>query len=220
MKKLLTDSRTFVYSMIFAIGLLCSIQLHAQTFAGIKAGVSLSSVSSSTQYKESILPGLHIGFVSNFTLNYAWNFQAELLYNQKGYNHVICSGSYDRLTSSYLEFPVSFRHRAWPISTNFIMNIGGGLYGGYLLSGKYTTNLGDGETQQTLDVESLDKPFDAGLILDIGVERQVSKGKMFIDLRIQPGLMNTGVFPAESQSQRNFSMMLSVSYMFGLQKLQ
>jgi len=216
MKKFLKISTIITCSTIIAIGLLCSIQANAQTFAGFKAGLSMSSVSSSTQYKESILPGIHIGFVSNFTLNYAWNFQAELLYNQKGYNHVICAGSYDKLSSAYVELPISFRHRAWPISTNLIMNIGGGFYGGYLLSGKYTTNLGNGETKQTLDVASLDKPYDAGLILDIGVERQVSKGKMFIDMRIQPGLMNTGVFPAESQSQRNISVMLSVSYMFGL----
>jgi len=216
MKKLIEISKTYSCVTLIAIGLLCSIQVSAQTFIGFKAGMTMSSVSSSTQYKESILPGIHIGAVSNFTLNYAWNFQAELMYNQKGYNHVICSASYDKFSSSYLELPVSFRYRAWPISTNYIMNIGGGFYGGYLLSGKYSTNLGDGETQQTLDVASVNNRFDAGLIFDIGVERQVGKGKLFIDMRVQPGLMNTGVFPAESQSQRNISVMLSVSYMFGL----
>jgi hypothetical protein len=202
--------------LLLLMTLLLNIDSYAQTFMGIKVGPSFSSVSSSTQYKESVIPGVHIGFISNFWVNAAWQFQGELLYSQKGYNHVICAGSYDKLATSYLEMPLVFRYRAWPISTNFIMNFGGGLYGGYLLSGKYKTNLGDGEITETLDIASADQRFDAGIIFDVGVDRQLGKGKLFIDLRIQPGVLSTGVFPAESQSQRNITTMVSFSYLFGL----
>jgi hypothetical protein len=206
--------RSIVLSIL--IVLLMSGNVVAQTFMGIKVGPSFSSVSSSTQFKESVMPGVHVGFISNFWLNASWQFQGELLFNQKGYNHVICAGEYDKLTTSYVEMPLVFRYRAWPISTNFIMNFGGGLYGGYLLSGNYKTNLGEGEITETLDVSAVEQRFDAGIIFDVGVDRQLGKGKLFIDLRIQPGFLSTGVFPAESQSQRNITMMVSFSYLFGL----
>jgi hypothetical protein len=188
----------------------------SQVFAGFKAGPSFSSVASSTQYKKSVLPGIHAGLVSNFEINGSWSFQAELLYNQKGYNHIICDDCYDRLALSYVEVPLAFRYRAWPVSTNFIMNLGIGGYGAFLLSGKYKTDIGDGELTESLDLSRDQQRFDAGLVVDLGLERQVSKGKMLVDLRIQPGLLNTDVFIGESKSQRNFSVMLSLSYLFGL----
>ncbi len=206
-----------VFSAVTFMILFCWIhESRAQVFAGLKAGPSFSSVSASTQYKESVIPGLHVGLVGNFWINSTWSFQAEALYNQKGYNYIICDDCYDRLSLTYMEMPLMARYRAWPVSTNFIMNLGIGFYGAYLLSGKYRTDIGDGELVETLDMAGDRQRLDAGMLFDVGLERQVSKGKMLIDLRFQPGFMNTGVFPGESKSQRNVTLMLSVSYLFGL----
>lgn len=188
----------------------------AQVFIGPRLGTSMSSTSSGTQYKESVKMGLHGGIVSNFWLNYKWQIQAEVLYNEKGYNHVICQNSYDRLTSSYVELPLMVRYRAWPISTNFIMNVGAGFYGSYMLSAAYRTDLGDGEFIQSINVNEVDRFGDMGLNFDISFERQVGNGKLLIETRLQPGLSNLNFGSSEIQSNRHFSAMLSLNYLFAL----
>lgn len=188
----------------------------AQVFIGPRLGASMSSTSGGTQYKESVKMGLHGGIVSNFWLNYKWQIQAEVLYNEKGYNHVICQNSYDRLTSSYVELPLMVRYRAWPISTNFIMNVGAGFYGSYMLSAAYRTDLGDGEFIQSINVNEVDRFGDMGLNFDISFERQVGNGKLLIETRLQPGLSNLNFGSSEIQSNRHFSAMLSLNYLFAL----
>jgi hypothetical protein len=188
----------------------------AQVFIGPRLGTSMSSTSSGTQYKESVKMGLHGGIVSNFWLNYKWQIQAEVLYNEKGYNHVICQNSYDRLTTSYVELPLMVRYRAWPISTNFIMNIGAGFYGSYMLSAAYRTDLGDGEIIQSINVNEVDRFGDMGFNFDISFERQVGNGKLLIETRLQPGITNLNFGSSEIQSNRHFSAMLSLNYLFAL----
>jgi len=204
--------------IFFILLLSCTfLQTKAQVFIGPRIGTSLSSTSSGTPYKESIKMGFHGGLVSNFWLNYKWQIQAEALYNEKGYNHVICkAGSYDRLNSSFVEVSVMVRYRAWPISTNFIMNIGMGFYGSYMINAEYRTDLGDGEIIQSIDPNAVNRFGDMGFNFDISFERQVGNGKLLIETRLQPGISSLNLVPSDVQTNRNFSAMLSLNYLFAL----
>ena len=182
-----------------------TVAAHAQTGVrlGLKAGVSLTSITGDYAQNLKSKFGFHAGLVANIGVTNRLSVQPELLYSQKGAPDNNGTGITNRL--NYIELPVLLRFNA----RIFFFEAGPQL--GLLVAAKQVNN------GQSLDVRDQSRPIDFGYAFGLG--HQFSRG-------VGAGLRYNGGFTtvdkavhlgsATSQAdQRNSAFQLYATYLFG-----
>ncbi len=227
MKKILTIS----------FSLLIVLNANAQKF-GIKGGINLSGVNSSTTLQDyqtaALNGGLTGGFIFQFNPVKKFGFRTEALYSQKGYNvesDVNVNGTdaviNTSLTLNYIEVPFLLNLKLGPVYMT------AGPYFAYAVSGKdIATITVDGKKlaeQQYADygqVPSNDvfkdgefngdnitfRRTDAGLNAGLGVKLL----KFFAEIRYETGLTNIKSYEGipSDEYMKNYTISLSAGILF------
>jgi len=190
---------TFILLIIFP--LLFTIPISAQL--GIKAGMSISALQSSTEdfrpflgYEVSWLQdgtsnpefGLQLGIFYTVNFSNAFKLQPELYFSQRGYQFdqtPLYNTNYT-LNINYLELPVLFEYFI-PLNWNFNPIISAGPFAALKLSSDKSIRIEDEEING--NVTSVNS-IDYGLVLGIGAEFPAWDGQIIFDLRVNWGFAN------------------------------
>jgi hypothetical protein len=217
--------------------ILISISLNAQKF-GVKLGVNLAGVNSSTTLEDyqtaAFNGGLNGGFVFEYMPVKVLGLRTEALFSQKGYNvesDVTADGTdaviNTSLTLNYIEIPLLLKFKLGPLYLT------AGPYLAYALSGKdIATITVDGQKlaeEQYADygtVPSNDvfkdaefngdniqfKRTDAGINLGLGIQLS----KFFVEARYGTGLTNIRSYDGmpSDEYMKNYTISLSAGILF------
>jgi len=184
----------------FVLGLILSMPLHAEI--GIKGGVSLSGLQSSTgDYRHVLgyemnglsggkfLTGFQAGLFKTFDLSKRFQIQPEINYALRGgngsttylYDDIVC-----KVNIFYVEIPVILKYKILTGRT-FSSAVYAGPYTALKLKAEKQTRIWKEEEATALpNVRS----FDYGLILGLDVEYALGSGRALVDLRSGVGLNN------------------------------
>lgn len=160
--------------------------------------------------------GIQLGAVANFGISELFSLQPELLFVQKGYKFeedgMSAKGKY-----SYLEVPVLAKISFGNEQLKGFVTAGPTL--GYWLSGKDTFEAGGGEISGDIDFDDdedgVEKRFEAGASIGVGLAYKVGPGALNFDVRYGAGF--TSVYESDDDAKlKNSGISLSVAYLFGL----
>jgi opacity protein-like surface antigen len=164
---------------------------HAQKKGDIEGGINIginTSIVSGDYYWYDSGSGLNVGLSADYYLSSSWSLKAKLVYDQKGFDNVIYTSSFDPVDHGYYT-DVNMNYLTVPVMANWHFGrtrnwyLNFGPYVGFLLNAKETTG---GE-----DLSDLYKSADFGLAFGIGVKIPVSnKLKISLEYDGQGGLTN------------------------------
>jgi hypothetical protein len=204
---------TPLYSLITLIGLMCiGSPTWSQISLGLRSGASFSTMNTNTEFAEGMLPGLHAGLVGNIAFSDVASIQAEVLYNEKGYNHIICSSQYDKFKATYIEVPVLFKYAIKRFSGNLSLNVNGGMFLGFWRSAQYVTNVGDGEFKEDYRIGPENNTTDFGPAMGLGLDYRVGPGRFSVDFRYEKGMVDMNSRFRDTVKNTNSTLMGSFSY--------
>lgn len=201
---------------IILLFIVISGQAFAQFTVGLKTGISMSNFKVKTQFKDAAKIGFAGGVTVGNTIGKNLMLQADFLYVQKGYNHQICNQCYDRLTTVFVEIPVSLRYTLnlvtiSPKLDNFKVNFNGGLYFSQWLNAQYETKIFADKVKQDYTFSG-EKRLDFGPNFGLGLEYHLFAGSLHVDYRASLGMVDMSA-PGSTSASKNSSGIISLSYL-------
>jgi hypothetical protein len=200
------------FLLFLAFSLVNAGNSFGQASLGLRSGLSLSTMNTNTEFAEGMLPGFHIGLVGNIGFSEVASIQAEVLYNEKGYNHIICSEQYDRFKATYIEVPVLFKYAVKRFSGNLSMNINAGMFFGFWRSAEFITNVGEGEFKEDYRISAANNTTDFGPAMGLGLDYRVGPGRFSVDFRYEKGMVDMNSRYSDTVKNTNSTLMTSISY--------
>ena len=190
------------------LSLTFTLHLSAQQM-GVKAGINYATVVGDDADDSDYILAPVFGLSSSTELNFGI-LKGEILYSQKGASfedEILGIDIKQTMTFNYLEFA-----SAMVFNVAEQVNLHGGIYSGYLLSGQMTIEIdGDKDSESFDDLDELDSRWDLGL--NIG-GAYVLNDQMQVDLSYRMGLVDfMNVDPVEVEAKHS-SLQLGVIYSF------
>lgn len=167
-----TNAKLILLALV-SIFLLISFSIQAQdsipTRIGIKGGVNFSTLYAENVDDTKMLTGINLGLFAKLPLSDHFALQPELYYTMKGaevkYNNFFVDGT-ARFNLNYIELPLLL-----VINITDFVNIHGGPYAAYLISGKAKneSNINLFDFEENLDTDDYNK-FDLGIAAGVGLD--------------------------------------------------
>lgn len=230
------------YILTLGIAALGAGQVNAQSMGiGLEGGVNLSTMAAKYNGVENsgeYLPGLKVGGLMDIGITPMISIQPGLYYQMKGYRNDFTTSlnigglSYQETNSAtvrvnYLEVPLNVQFNFAAGRGNFFVGVGP--YAAFALSGKVEservrvlTNGNDGTTTQQSSSRDLNIGSELGddiVATDIGLNLNTGykwDGGLFLRGNAGFGLSNLQPMGNENNSLKNFSIALSIGYLFGM----
>jgi opacity protein-like surface antigen len=174
-------------ALVFGLAFGTYAQKKGDLEGGINVGLNTSIVSGDYYWYDSG-NGLNVGLSADYYLSSAWSVKAKVVYDQKGFDNVIYTSSFDPADDGYFT-DVNMNYLTVPVVANWHFGrthnwyLNFGPYVGFLLNAEETTG--------NEDLSDLYTSADFGLAFGIGVKIPVSK-KLRVSLEYdgQVGLTN------------------------------
>ncbi|MEG1742514.1 MAG: porin family protein [Acetivibrio sp.] len=204
--------------LFFVLFVFASVIVSAQVTWNVKAGMNISSFTSTGDAKADAKIGYKLGAGMEYSFNKVWSLQPSLLFSTKGAK-LSEDGENVTVNAMYLELPIMVAARL-AVSEGLNIVINAGPYLAYGVGGKMKVE-GEGsidtfgETKIELEdeegnVETVESPglkrFDAGLGVGFGLEF----GKFLVGLDAQYGLTDI----IEDFSTKNLNFSIGAAYKF------
>ena len=193
--------------LVLSLGLLAGVASAAnaqEVRFGVKAGVSLSSVTGDNTKEAKNLVGANAGIMADVSFSDLISFHPELLYSQKGFK--LESGSATAQSRlSYLDLPLLLRVKADGLFFE------AGPQVGFLVAEKDEINV-PGLGSSTSTSTDGTRKVDFGYIAGIGY--QLPQGLEF-GIRYNGGITDVNDPSTDGNKQRNSAFQFQVGYLFG-----
>jgi hypothetical protein len=230
------------YILTLGIAALGACQVNAQSMGiGIEGGVNLSTMTAKYNGVENTgeyLPGLKLGAIMDIGITDMISIQPGLFYQMKGYkndftNTVILEGALWQeerratLRAHYLEVPLNVQLNLAAGAGTFFVGLGP--YAAFALGGnvesEVTRTLATGvggittQSNSSRDLNIGDDPGDDIVSTDIGLNLNTGykwNSGLYLRGNAGFGLSNLQPMGNDNNSLRNFSVALSIGYLFGM----
>lgn len=208
--------------LVFALGLLLSINLFSQTF-GIKGGLNLATMlekndSGIISEKYTSQPSFHFGLSAEFPISQLLSLETGLLLSGKGYHHFeegnILINDYDAVLSIYyLEIPVLAKIKYDLGSFEVFGTLGPYLAIGFAGNYRYDTEVLGIRVADTTAIEwgsdiNEYKTLDMGLSIGAGIAFDAIE----LGVSYQLGLISTSGITTDNYIRKNRALAISLGY--------
>ena len=187
----------------------------SQTYFGIKAGYTISTVSFNPDNKSVLLPGepLELGVVVKFYDTKYVGFQGELYYTNRGYKAPYKEIWNIKRVNNYIELPVFIQFN---INLSVVkMHFQAGPYAAYLISSKEGYDSTGSWKMNDVKFNILrDNRFDYGLLGGLGLSHEFSWGVIQADVRIGYGFADLFDYTYTNMPKESKAVVQSVNYCY------